>query len=87
MVLLPYSCLWIFFYLNKLLYFISLIILKHSLPCITEGIGHSLKNNYTSGKQERDVGRDKEIMHPLRMRYFLYVKRRKGLPSHGATMI
>lgn len=66
-----------FFYLNKLLYFISLIILRHSLPCITEGIGHSLKNNYTSGKQERDMGRDKEIMRPLRMPYFLYGKKKK----------
>lgn len=67
--------LWIFMEfssLNNLLYFISLIAVRH-LPCIIEGIGHSPKNNYTSGKQEGSVGsmgRDKEIMNLLKITYF-----------------
>lgn len=59
--------------LNNLLYFISLISVRHSLPCTIEGIGSSQKNNYTSGKQEECVGRvrkDKEIMSHLRIPYF-----------------
>lgn len=59
--------------LNNLLYFISLIIVRHLLPSIIEGIGHSQKNNYASEKQKGTVGRverDKEIMSPLRISYF-----------------
>lgn len=59
--------------LNNFLYFISLITVRQLLPCITEGIGHNQKNNYASEKQKgtvERVGRDKEIMSPLRISYF-----------------
>lgn len=72
--------------LNNLLYFISLIAVRHLLPCIIEGIGHSPKNNYTSGKQEGSVGstgRDKEIMNPLKIPYFLYCKKKMSIISWG----
>ena len=59
-------------FLNNLLYFISLLFVRH-LPCVIEGVGGSRKKNtYISRNWEGSVGNGvggKKVMGPLRTQY------------------